>query len=66
VTVGTALLSLPVATRSGQRAEVVDALFTATSSVCLTGRHPPRPAQHRHLQPGSETMVAIIWSPGSR
>ncbi|MDG4798440.1 TrkH family potassium uptake protein [Micromonospora sp. WMMD1082] len=37
VAVGTGLLSLPVATRSGQRAEVVDALFTATSAVCVTG-----------------------------
>ncbi|CAM3122475.1 TrkH family potassium uptake protein [Actinomyces slackii] len=31
------LLSLPVATVSGQRAPVVDALFTATSAVCVTG-----------------------------
>ncbi|MFI5490320.1 MULTISPECIES: TrkH family potassium uptake protein [Micromonospora] len=37
VAVGTALLSLPVATRAGQRADLVDALFTATSAVCVTG-----------------------------
>ncbi|WP_233512540.1 TrkH family potassium uptake protein [Micromonospora deserti] len=37
VAVGTGLLSLPLATRSGQRAELVDALFTATSAVCVTG-----------------------------
>ncbi|MEV5763976.1 TrkH family potassium uptake protein [Micromonospora sp. NPDC052213] len=37
VTVGTGLLSLPVATRSGERADLVDALFTATSAVCVTG-----------------------------
>ncbi|PZF94753.1 TrkH family potassium uptake protein [Micromonospora deserti] len=37
VAVGTALLSLPPATRSGQRADLVDALFTATSAVCVTG-----------------------------
>ncbi|WP_363326060.1 potassium transporter TrkG [uncultured Pseudokineococcus sp.] len=35
--VGTALLSLPVATASGQRAPLVDALFTAVSAVCVTG-----------------------------
>ncbi|MGC1214802.1 MAG: TrkH family potassium uptake protein [Micromonospora sp.] len=35
--VGTGLLSLPAATQSGQRAPVVDALFTATSAVCVTG-----------------------------
>src|SRR5699024_3787213 len=33
----TALLSLPIATASGQRAPFVDALFTATTSVCVTG-----------------------------
>ncbi len=32
-----ALLSLPIATASGQRAPFVDALFTATSAVCVTG-----------------------------
>ncbi len=33
----TALLSLPAATASGQRAPFVDALFTAASAVCVTG-----------------------------
>ena len=37
VLVGTVLLSLPVATTSGRRAGSVDALFTATSAVCVTG-----------------------------
>ncbi|WP_347657851.1 potassium transporter TrkG [Plantactinospora sp. B5E13] len=37
VAVGTALLSLPTATESGQRTALVDALFTATSAVCVTG-----------------------------
>lgn len=37
VVVGTALLSLPAATESGERADLVDALFTATSAVCVTG-----------------------------
>lgn len=32
-----ALLSLPIATASGTRAPFVDALFTATSAVCVTG-----------------------------
>lgn len=33
----TGLLSLPIATTSGHRAPFVDALFTATSAVCVTG-----------------------------
>ncbi|MFY1576282.1 TrkH family potassium uptake protein [Verrucosispora sp. WMMD703] len=37
IMVGTGLLSLPAATRSGNRTELVDALFTATSAVCVTG-----------------------------
>ncbi|MCX7623059.1 MAG: potassium transporter TrkG [Thermomicrobium sp.] len=34
---GTALLSLPFASADGQRVPLVDALFTATSAVCVTG-----------------------------
>ncbi|MGY1744312.1 TrkH family potassium uptake protein [Blastococcus sp. SYSU D00695] len=37
VAVGTGLLSLPVATAGPDRASVMDALFTATSAVCVTG-----------------------------
>jgi potassium uptake TrkH family protein len=37
VLVGTVLLSLPVATGAGHRPHVIDALFTATSAVCITG-----------------------------
>ncbi|WP_258375277.1 TrkH family potassium uptake protein [Curtobacterium sp. MCSS17_008] len=34
---GTALLSLPIATSSGTVPPLVDALFTATSALCVTG-----------------------------
>ena len=37
IAVGTGLLSLPVATASGEPARFPDALFTATSAVCVTG-----------------------------
>ncbi len=37
VTVGTLLLWLPFATASGQETTFSDALFTATSAVCVTG-----------------------------
>ncbi|HUR74199.1 MAG TPA: potassium transporter TrkG [Sporichthya sp.] len=37
VLIGTALLMLPGATESGESPSVIDALFTATSSVCVTG-----------------------------
>jgi trk system potassium uptake protein TrkH len=35
--IGTGLLSLPAATESGERAPLIDALFTAMSAVCVTG-----------------------------
>jgi len=37
ILVGTLLLMLPFATRNGQSASFGDALFTATSAVCVTG-----------------------------
>ena len=37
ILVGTILLMLPVASNAGQSTSLVDALFTATSSVCVTG-----------------------------
>jgi trk system potassium uptake protein TrkH len=37
IAVGTILLSLPLATAEGDRAPFVDALFTATSAICVTG-----------------------------
>ncbi len=35
--IGTGLLSLPISSRTGQWTGFVDALFTATSAVCVTG-----------------------------
>lgn len=35
--IGTILLMLPVATKTGVRTSLVDALFTATSATCVTG-----------------------------
>ncbi|ACQ81512.1 H(+)-transporting two-sector ATPase [Beutenbergia cavernae DSM 12333] len=37
VAIATALLSLPAATTTGERAPFADAVFTATSAVCVTG-----------------------------
>ena len=37
ITVGTLLLMLPAATRSGEMATPLTALFTATSATCVTG-----------------------------
>lgn len=37
ILIGTILLTLPIATRSGESTGFVDALFTATSATCVTG-----------------------------
>lgn len=37
IMLGTLLLSLPIASRSGQFTSFIDACFTATSSTCVTG-----------------------------
>jgi trk system potassium uptake protein TrkH len=37
IAVGTLLLTLPISSVSGEWTDVVDALFTATSAVCVTG-----------------------------
>lgn len=37
ILIGTFLLMLPISTRDGQGIHFIDALFTATSSVCITG-----------------------------
>ncbi len=37
IALGTILLVLPASSRTGQATSVVDALFTATSAVCVTG-----------------------------
>jgi len=40
ILLGTGLLMLPVASRSGESASFLDALFTATSATCVTGLVP--------------------------
>lgn len=37
ILVGSILLTLPIASNSGMRTNYIDALFTATSAVCVTG-----------------------------
>jgi trk system potassium uptake protein TrkH len=37
ILLGTVLLSMPISTRAGQRPDLLDALFTATSAVCVIG-----------------------------
>ena len=53
----TGLLSLPMATVSGHRAPFIDALFTATSAVCVTGLSTVDTGSY--WSPAGLTMIAI-------
>ena len=37
ISIGTALLMLPVSSADGRVTPLIDALFTATTSICVTG-----------------------------
>ncbi|MCK5451594.1 MAG: Trk family potassium uptake protein, partial [Candidatus Omnitrophica bacterium] len=37
IIIGTIVLSLPIATSTGERLSLTDSLFTATSATCVTG-----------------------------
>ena len=42
ILLGSALLMLPCSVRDGVELKYIDALYTSTSAVCVTGRIPPR------------------------
>lgn len=46
---GTGLLMLPAVTQSGEGTNFLDALFTATSAVCVTGLSTLTVADHYNL-----------------
>jgi len=46
IVIGTILLSLPIASASGQRTPIIDAMFTATTSICVTGLTTVSIAEH--------------------
>ena len=49
ILVWTALLSLPIATRSGEMTPLADSLFTAVSAICVTGLSTVNMAAHWSL-----------------
>ncbi len=46
IIIGTVLLKLPIASADGQAADLIDAAFTATTSVCVTGLTTVNTASH--------------------
>lgn len=63
VGIGTALLSLPCATAAGQTTSLLDALFTAVTSVCVTGLVTVPTASHWTLF-GHVVILLLIQTGG--
>ncbi len=59
ILLGTILLMLPIATQSGEATGFIDALFTATSAVCVTGLIVVNTAAHWSLF-GQITILILI------
>jgi trk system potassium uptake protein TrkH len=59
IAIGTLLLTLPVASRTGQFSSPVDAFFTATSAVCVTGLVVVDTAEHWSFF-GQVVILALI------
>ena len=63
VVLGTVLLSLPMASAHGRDTDVVEALFTATSAVCITGLSVVDAEQHWSLF-GELVIMGLIQAGG--
>ncbi len=59
IAIGTGLLSLPSATAAGHRASLLDAVFTSTSAVCVTGLVTVDTGTYWSLS-GQLTILALI------
>ena len=60
---GSVLLILPCATRSGQQTSYLGALFTAASAVCITGLSPYDIATHWTLF-GQIVILVLVQASG--
>ncbi len=63
IAIGTCLLSLPVSTVSGEATPFIDALFTATTSTCVTGLVTVPTASHWSLF-GQIVILLLIQTGG--
>ena len=59
IAIGTVLLLLPIATKTGETTRFIDALFTATTSVCVTGLVVVDTANHWSLF-GQAVILSLI------
>ena len=62
ITVGTVLLSLPMATNADSSTRLIDALFTATSAACVTGLTVLDTASH--WSPFGQVVILLLIQAG--
>lgn len=63
IIIGTILLNLPIASKSGESIGLIDALFTASSAVCVTGLIVVNTAEHWSLF-GQVIIIILIQMGG--
>lgn len=65
IIIGTIILKLPISNKEGKEISLIDAFFTSTSAVCVTGLVPKVPAQ-QFSNFGQITLLCLIQIGGLR
>ena len=65
IIVGTVLLKLPISNQVGKKISTIDAFFTSTSAVCVTGLVPKVPAE-QFSSFGQIVLICLIQIGGLR
>jgi len=65
IIIGAIILKLPISNQAGKRISTVDAFFTSTSAVCVTGLVPKVPAE-QFSKFGQIVLLCLIQIGGIR
>jgi len=65
IIIGTIILKLPISNQVGKKISTIDAFFTSTSAVCVTGLVPKVPAQ-QFSSFGQIALLCLIQIGGLR
>jgi len=65
IVIGAIILKLPISNQAGKRISTIDAFFTSTSAVCVTGLVPKVPAEQFSIF-GQIVLLCLIQIGGIR
>ena len=65
IVIGAIILKLPISNQAGKRISTIDAFFTSTSAVCVTGLVPKVPAE-QFSRFGQIVLLCLIQIGGLR